>query len=108
MDYASLGRSRCEVHKPEPGWNDYKPEVPLPSSSKWERIRRRIFRRDKYKCQPCKRRGILSAGQEVDHIVPRSQGGRDTDENLQTICRQCHREKTHAESQQKRGGGSKS
>jgi 5-methylcytosine-specific restriction endonuclease McrA len=31
---------------------------------------------------------------DVDHIVPRSRGGTDNIENLQTLCRNCHRRKT--------------
>jgi 5-methylcytosine-specific restriction endonuclease McrA len=33
---------------------------------------------------------------EVDHVVPRSLGGRDRD-NLQSLCQACHRAKTTAE-----------
>lgn len=34
---------------------------------------------------------------EVDHIVPRSQGGTDELDNLQVLCGRCHREKSEGE-----------
>lgn len=33
----------------------------------------------------------------VDHILPKSRGGDDTWENLQSLCRSCHSRKTSAE-----------
>ena len=38
---------------------------------------------------------------EVDHIQPKSRGGRDTLVNLQALCAPCHRAKTARE----RGAG---
>ena len=38
-------------------------------------------------------------GQSVDHIRPRSAGGEDTWQNLQTLCNPHHREKTLRELQ---------
>jgi 5-methylcytosine-specific restriction endonuclease McrA len=32
-------------------------------------------------------------GDSVDHIVPRSQGGTDEDDNLQLLCRSCNSSK---------------
>ena len=32
-----------------------------------------------------------------DHIIPKAEGGSDEDENLQTLCRSCHKQKTDAE-----------
>ena len=33
----------------------------------------------------------------VDHIVPKSNGGRDTPQNLQALCASCHGKKTTLE-----------
>jgi 5-methylcytosine-specific restriction endonuclease McrA len=44
-------------------------------------------------CVSC---GALAA--EVDHVIPRSRGGKD-DGNLQSLCRDCHVAKTTREGQ---------
>lgn len=53
-------------------------------------------------CRKCLSLGIVNGGSaehpnEVDHIVPRVQGGSDDDDNLQTLCWDHHREKTRRE-----------
>lgn len=63
----------------------------------WEKIRKRIFKRDRGLCQPCLKRGYVTAAREVDHIKPKEQGGSDNDDNLQSICIPCHRKKTGSE-----------
>lgn len=69
---------------------------------KWELMRRRIFRRDNYVCQDCGR--ICVEGDEdegrwphCDHIRPKSQGGGEDVDNLQTMCGRCHNIKTSSE-----------
>jgi len=74
----------------------------------WDYSRRRIFIRDKYKCQDCGRTCTPGSADNrdrphCDHIVPLSQGGTDTDDNKQTLCGKCHGKKTRTE----RGGGVK-
>ena len=64
----------------------------------WERTRARILRRDGGLCQPCQSDGHVTGATEVDHIVPKAQGGGDNDENLQAICIECHSAKTARES----------
>lgn len=69
----------------------------------WEKKRQRIFRRDNGLCQECLRNGVLTAVGDkpysawCDHIVPKAEGGTDDDDNLQTLCRACHKGKTDAE-----------
>jgi len=50
--------------------------------------RTRILERDGFKCRRCGagRDAIL----QVDHVDPKSKGGTDTDDNLQTLCRVCN------------------
>ena len=60
----------------------------------WAALRRRVFRRDGYRCRACGRPGRL----ECDHVVPLRQGGPLLHvDNLQTLCRSCHIEKTRSE-----------
>lgn len=66
--------------------------------SEWKRLRKLVMKRDGYQCQECKRQGRISPGQDVDHIVNKAQGGTDALENLQYLCRPCHKEKTARES----------
>lgn len=49
----------------------------------------------------CRRCG--KAAEVVDHIRPLSQGGQNTFENLQPLCKSCHDRKTATED----GGGFK-
>lgn len=61
-------------------------------------IRQRILLRDRYRCQTCIREGRPAPPQpsnEVDHVKPRDQGGSDRDDNLETICHECHVRKTN-------------
>lgn len=75
----------------------------------WQRKRQRIFERDNYLCQIHLARGQIVTvelhGERhgvLDHIVPKFEGGSDDDDNLQTICQACDKEKTHNESMRSR------
>ena len=64
----------------------------------WRKIRTATLRRDKYLCQPCAKYGFVTPATEVDHIVNKAEGGTDEQDNLQSICHQCHKAKTQQES----------
>lgn len=49
----------------------------------------RIFRRDGYKCKKCGSTAYLT----LDHIIPKSAGGNDSDDNLETLCGTCNTNK---------------
>lgn len=49
--------------------------------------RRNLFDRDKYTCQYC---GDKPAKLEVEHVIPRAQGGKNTWQNVTTACRTCN------------------
>ncbi len=51
-------------------------------------LRLQILERDGWKCQHCGRRDRL----QIHHLVRRSQSGPDTEDNLMTVCSDCHRE----------------
>nr|DAF35842.1 MAG TPA: HNH endonuclease [Caudoviricetes sp.] len=69
----------------------------------WMSLRESVLIRDQYQCRQC---GcvVLPKDAECDHIVPLADGGRDEMENLQTLCKTCHAEKSAAENR-KRGFG---
>jgi 5-methylcytosine-specific restriction endonuclease McrA len=59
-----------------------RPEVPL--------SRREIFRRDHYTCQYC---GKVTPVLTIDHVVPRSLGGKHEWTNLVAACPSCNHRK---------------
>jgi len=65
----------------------------------WELTRAGILNRDKRLCQPCLAKGRTVLASEVDHIKPRHKGGGEDWSNLQSICTDCHRQKTALEGQ---------
>jgi 5-methylcytosine-specific restriction endonuclease McrA len=52
--------------------------------------RREVFARDGYTCQYC---GKHTRDLTLDHVIPRSMGGRDTWDNLVSACAQCNHRK---------------
>lgn len=50
--------------------------------------RRAVFARDEYRCQYCGDRA-----DSIDHVLPRSRGGRDAWDNLAAACRPCNTRK---------------
>ena len=53
-----------------------------------------LLKRQNGKCTACKKKFQIGDPMEVDHILPRSQGGLDQYKNLQLLHRQCHVNKT--------------
>lgn len=49
-------------------------------------IRQFVFQRDGNECLCCGDKDSLT----MDHIIPKSQGGLFTPENLQTLCKECN------------------
>lgn len=66
---------------------------PLPPPTKRDPIpaavRFFVFERDGYRCAQCGTAEDLT----IDHIYPKSLGGADTEDNLQTLCRSCNSRK---------------
>jgi 5-methylcytosine-specific restriction endonuclease McrA len=53
----------------------------------YDQLRKQVLERDAWRCQHCGRRTQL----EVHHLTRRSSMGSDTEENLITLCHECHR-----------------
>lgn len=51
-----------------------------------KKTRKRVYRRDGYRCALCDDPRRL----QVHHVVMRSQGGPETEMNLITLCPRCH------------------
>ena len=54
--------------------------------------RENIFNRDDFKCQFCGQRFKLSE-LTVDHVVPKSKGGKSTWDNIVSACKKCNNKK---------------
>lgn len=63
---------------------------------KWNRIvkynRQNIYLRDNYTCQLCGEKPGLAA-LTLDHVVPRSKGGKSNWTNMVTCCKRCNEKK---------------
>ncbi len=51
--------------------------------------RQNIFKRDRFQCVYCQKKENLT----IDHVVPRSIGGKDSWNNLVTACQKCNAQK---------------
>lgn len=58
-------------------------------------LRHNVFKRDNYRCVECGATNDFTM-LTLDHIVPRSEGGEDNEDNLQTLCIKCNLEKGNA------------
>lgn len=91
-------RGRCDEHQPTHNW-DHKGQNRHDRGygSDWDDLRETVMRAHGYLCQCCKRAGRYTRAAQVDHIVPKSQGGTNDMDNLEPICDDCHKAKTQRE-----------
>ena len=76
------------VHIPWPSIVRLKGYVRVP----YQRVmlsRKNVLRRDRHACQYCGERGRLT----IDHVLPKSRGGKDSWENLVAACVPCNNRK---------------
>jgi len=78
----------------------HKTQVPIKKQRKARKqhglrpsIRFKVLKRDGYSCQICGRTSEDGVKLEVDHKMPKSQGGDNSLENLWTLCFDCNRGK---------------
>jgi len=45
-------------------------------------------------CIDCKQLARVKAAEVIDHIIPLALGGTDTDDNIRSLCNDCHRKRT--------------
>lgn len=63
--------------------------VRVPGARRVPATRRGVLRRDAFRCGYCG-----GAASTIDHVMPRSRGGRDTWENLVACCLRCNNVKS--------------
>lgn len=66
----------------------------------WDRLRLLILKRDRYLCQcdECQYTNRVLPATQVDHRIPKAEGGTDSPDNLCAINADCHKRKTAQES----------
>ena len=69
--------------------NRKSPRLRLDAGS-YRALHRKVLERDSWRCQLCSSMQNL----QVHHLKLRSQSGRDEEQNLITLCAECH-EKVH-------------
>ncbi len=93
---AADGERYCAAHKP--AMQKYEQDrrgTPAQRGygARWQRLRLLVLGRDPI----CQYPGCTELATDVDHIVPRSLGGKDSMDNLQGLCHQHHSAKTARE-----------
>ncbi len=74
------------ARKPEPQPPDARPNSAERGYDRtWRRLRLLVLHRDPI-CVMCR----AAVSTDVDHIVPKSKGGRNTMSNLRGLCGRCH------------------
>jgi len=88
----------CDNHSDlRSGWAGYQDDRTPEQrgyGKEWRRLRKEALERDSYLCQICRRHGVITQANEVDHIKSKSAGGDDDLNNLQSLCAPCHAVKT--------------
>lgn len=71
------------------------PDINKTYGRSWKRIRDRYVKQHPL-CEQCLKEGRLMPVDEVHHLLPVSQGGKSTSDNLMALCHSCHN-KIHLE-----------
>ena len=84
MFYQLLVTATLLLGHRESSMSKRRPKIP-------QSLRVHILERDGYKCRICGDTADLC----IDHIIPKFQGGADSEDNLQVLCRTCNAVKQH-------------
>jgi len=100
---------RCEAHPSTPWRRAAEPVTPPTTTARgygwaWQKLRLAVLKRDNYLCQIALGEGLVISATEVDHIVPKAEGGTDDMDNLQAVSHDRHRAKTKLEAARGAGG----
>lgn len=68
----------------------------------WMAKRQRVALAHDYRCVTCGRAWIAYKDQ-IDHHIPREQGGSNDESNLRPMCNECHAAKTASEAAHRAG-----
>lgn len=60
---------------------------------RWTKLRLIVLQREPL-CRECMKNNIVTQATEVDHIIAKRNGGKDSFDNLQSLCKSCHSMKT--------------
>lgn len=74
----------------------------MPGGRRWMATRERVALAHGYQCAEC---GLAwrTHIDQIDHCIPREQGGSNDDSNLRPMCRTCHKAKTDKEAATRAG-----
>ena len=76
-------------------------QVSRVGGSRWKRIRLEHLAEEPL-CRSCKKHDRVTLAEEVDHIKPLWEGGQEYDrDNLQSLCKNCHIDKTSKEAKRR-------
>lgn len=91
----------CEKHQKviDKNYNkNCRPYAYLYNSSRWKKLRIQFLANHPL-CEECKRNGVITASEVVDHTIPH-RGKKELfwdEDNLQALCKECHDRKTAKE-----------
>ena len=89
-------KSHSELMKPKRLREKRPSSSAMGYGSQWRKLRAFILNREPL-CRHCAENGHTELASDLDHIVPKAQGGTDDPDNLQPLCHSCHSRKTATE-----------